>query len=61
VYEIIVVDNASSDGSVEMLAAEYPTVQVIANKENRGSARANNQGFAVMRGNTRSLSTRTPF
>lgn len=49
-YEIIVVDNASSDGSVEMLAAEYPTVQVIANKENRGFGRANNQGFAVMRG-----------
>ncbi len=49
-YEIIVVDNASSDGSPEMLAAGYPQVQVIANPENRGFGRANNQGFAVMKG-----------
>ncbi len=49
-YEIIVVDNASSDGSVAMLAAEYPQVKIIANKENRGFGAANNQGFAVMQG-----------
>ncbi|HOX15148.1 MAG TPA: glycosyltransferase family 2 protein [Smithellaceae bacterium] len=49
-YEIIVVDNASSDGSMAMLAAEYPQVKIIANKENRGFGAANNQGFAVMEG-----------
>ena len=49
-YEIIVVDNASSDGSMAMLAAEYPQVKIIANKENRGFGAANNQGFAVMQG-----------
>ncbi len=49
-YEIIVVDNASSDGSVAMLSAQYPQVKTIANKENRGFGAANNQGFAVMQG-----------
>jgi len=49
-YEIIVVDNASSDGSADMLAQEYPSVRLIANSENRGFGAANNQGFAVMKG-----------
>jgi GT2 family glycosyltransferase len=49
-HEIIVVDNASSDGSMAMLTAEYPQVKIIANKENRGFGAANNQGFAVMQG-----------
>lgn len=49
-HEIIVVDNASSDGSADMLAREYPSVQVIANSKNRGFGAANNQAFAVMKG-----------
>ena len=49
-YEIIVVDNASSDGSVDMLRQQYPQVKTIANRENRGFGAANNQGFAVMQG-----------
>jgi hypothetical protein len=49
-HEIIVVDNASSDGSADMLARDYPRVQCIANAENRGFGAANNQGFAVMKG-----------
>ena len=49
-FEIIVVDNASSDGSQEMLATEYPQVRVIANTENRGFGAANNQGFGLMQG-----------
>ncbi|PKN17986.1 MAG: glycosyltransferase family 2 protein [Deltaproteobacteria bacterium HGW-Deltaproteobacteria-6] len=49
-YEIIVVDNASSDGSVAMLTEKYPRVKIIANQENRGFGAANNQGFAVMQG-----------
>jgi N-acetylglucosaminyl-diphospho-decaprenol L-rhamnosyltransferase len=48
--EVIVVDNASADGSVEMVRAEFPAVHVIANAENRGFPAANNQGIAVARG-----------
>ncbi len=49
-FEVIVVDNASSDGSAAMLAAEYPQVHVVANTQNRGFGAANNQGFCVMKG-----------
>jgi len=49
-YEVIVVDNASSDGSVEMLGQKYPQVKVIANNQNRGFGAANNQGFVAMKG-----------
>lgn len=41
---IIVVDNASGDGTVEMLRQDFPDVQLIANAENRGPAKAYNQG-----------------
>lgn len=44
-HEIIVVDNASSDGSVTMVKEEFPDVVLIANDENRGFAAANNQGL----------------
>lgn len=44
-YEIIVVDNASTDGSVTMLRSDFPGVRVIENDENRGFAAANNQGL----------------
>ena len=43
--EIVVVDNASSDGSVEHLLARWPRVRVIANTENVGFCRANNQAI----------------
>lgn len=49
-YEIIVVDNASSDGSLEMVKREYPFVILIENKENRGFAAANNQALEIMKG-----------
>ncbi len=48
--ECIVVDNASSDGTDEMLRAEFPDVRVIANSENVGFARGNNQALAVAQG-----------
>ena len=48
--EVIVVDNASRDGSVDMLKEQYPQVAVIANDANRGFGAANNQGFAAMKG-----------
>ena len=48
--EVIVVDNASSDDSVSMLAEAFPWLQVIANRQNLGFTRANNQGLAASRG-----------
>ncbi len=48
--EIIVVDNASSDGSPEMVVAEFPDVHLVVNAENRGFTAANNQGLALSRG-----------
>ncbi len=48
--EIIVVDNASGDGSAEMARTEFPQVRLIANPDNRGFPAANNQGLAVARG-----------
>lgn len=49
-YEIIVVDNASTDGSKEMVRSDFPDVVLVENKENRGFAAANNQGIAVAGG-----------
>jgi GT2 family glycosyltransferase len=49
-FEVIVVDNASHDGSVEMARAEFPQAILIANAENLGFAAANNQGLAIARG-----------
>lgn len=43
-YEVIVVDNASSDGSVEMVSQEFPQVRLIASAENLGFGVANNLG-----------------
>lgn len=48
--EIIVVDNASHDGSVEMLKREFPSVQVIENEANYGFARAANIGIKASSG-----------
>ena len=48
--EILLVDNGSTDGSVEMATAEFPHVQVIRNAGNRGFCEANNQGIAAARG-----------
>lgn len=41
-YEIIIVDNASSDGSVEMVRVNYPECKLIENKTNLGFAQGNN-------------------
>ncbi len=49
-FEVIVVDNASNDGSVAMVTEEFTDVVIIENSENRGFGAANNQAFAVMKG-----------
>ncbi|MEK4512988.1 glycosyltransferase family 2 protein [Paenibacillus sp. FSL K6-2524] len=49
-YEVIVVDNASSDDSVEVIGKEYPGITLIANRENTGFAKANNQAMEIAKG-----------
>lgn len=49
-YEIILVDNGSTDGSVAYVQAHYPAVRLVQNTENVGFAAANNQGIALARG-----------
>ncbi|MDP2753001.1 MAG: glycosyltransferase family 2 protein [Nitrospirota bacterium] len=48
--EVIVVDNASADGSVAMLRECFPDVRLIENAENRGFGAASNQALRVMTG-----------
>lgn len=48
--EVFVVDNNSVDGSLKMLSQKFPDVKVIANKENVGFSRANNQAIRVSTG-----------
>src|SRR5687767_15333927 len=44
-YEVFVVDNDSSDGSVEMVRQKFPDAHLIDNKENLGFSKANNQAI----------------
>lgn len=48
--EIIVVDNASVDGTDSWLAREHPSIHVVALRDNRGYAGGNNAGIRVARG-----------
>lgn len=49
-FEVIVVDNNSQDGSVEMIREKYPDVNLIANSDNKFFAIANNQGAKIAKG-----------
>ncbi len=49
-FEIVVVDNNSTDGSLEMVRKEFPQVALIQNKENVGFAKANNQALSRSKG-----------
>lgn len=48
--EVFVVDNDSIDGSVEVVRKKYPKVQLIANKQNVGFSKANNQAMQIAKG-----------
>jgi len=47
--EVLVVDNASTDGSLELLTRQYPTVRVVRLEENHGPATARNAGMRAAR------------
>ena len=49
-YELILVDNASSDGSADHVAAHYPQVRLIRSEVNLGFGAGNNLGAAQARG-----------
>lgn len=49
-YEIIVIDNASADGTVDALKADFPKVRIIENDENLGYTKAMNLGFTQSSG-----------
>ena len=49
-FEVIYVDNASVDGSVDMVRKEFPEVRIIENEKNEGFIRANNQAIRVANG-----------
>ncbi len=48
--EVWVVDNASDDGSADMVEGEFPGVRLVRNEKNRGFAAANNQALRRARG-----------
>jgi len=50
-FEVIVVDNASKDGSAQMISQEFPQVNLIASNENLGFAKGNNLGLEYAQGN----------
>jgi len=49
-FEVFVVDNNSADGTVEIIRQKFPRVKLIANQENLGFAKANNQAIKQAQG-----------
>jgi GT2 family glycosyltransferase len=49
-YEIIVVDNASTDGSAALISEHFPTIQVLKQKDNQGFGTGNNVGAKQAKG-----------
>ena len=48
--EVIIIDNYSTDGTLDFLHSNYPQLPLILNSENRGVAAARNQGIAIAKG-----------
>src|SRR5215831_3608573 len=53
--EVLVIDNASTDGTPELIEKDFPAIQLIRNEKNLGFAKANNVGLARSRGQLISL------
>ncbi|WP_374017416.1 glycosyltransferase family 2 protein [Paenibacillus thiaminolyticus] len=49
-YEVILIDNYSTDDSIEAIRHNYPRVKLISNKHNAGFSKANNQGIRIAQG-----------
>src|SRR2546423_1448039 len=49
-FDVWVVDNASADGAPQMVSQKFPTIHLIANIENVGYSKANNQAIRQCRG-----------
>lgn len=49
-FELIIIDNASTDGTIEMLKQEYPIIKVVQNQRNEGFARPINQALRLSSG-----------
>lgn len=49
--EIFVVDNVSTDGTVEEISSRFPQIKLIANQQNVGFSKANNQAIQLAQGN----------
>jgi GT2 family glycosyltransferase len=49
-FDVFVVDNFSSDGSVDMIESEFPQVNLIKNGQNLGYSKANNQAIKIAKG-----------
>ena len=49
-FEIIFVDNASKDGSIEYVKKNYPKIKAISNAKNLGFAGGNNTGMRAAKG-----------
>ncbi|EKD49385.1 MAG: hypothetical protein ACD_63C00165G0002 [uncultured bacterium] len=49
-FEVFVIDNASSDGSADMVGKEFPKAKLIRNDDNKGFAKANNQAIKLCHG-----------
>src|SRR5438105_2413677 len=50
IFEVIVVDNASHDGSVEMVQQQFPSVKLLRNDRNVGFAAGQNRGITAASG-----------
>lgn len=49
-YEVILIDNNSSDDSVAVISEQFPQARLIENMQNTGFAKANNQGMEIAQG-----------